>query len=81
MRRNRMKADNTLNAPRQEADLYGEPVAEHGTETEYWEAYSSDDPRILFVAYYKQEGGEWVKQGLDRHNVDNLFNFAGWPTN
>lgn len=71
----------TNEAPRQESDLYGKPVAEHVDGDECWEAYSSENPRVLFVAYYKMEGGEWVKQGLDRHNVDNLFNIVGWPTN
>lgn len=70
----------TRAAPRGEADLYGEPVAEHGTEDEYWEAYSSNtSEETLFVAHYVWDG-EWVKDGLDRHKVQHLFNADGWPT-
>lgn len=70
-----------VDAPRQETDLYGEPVAEYGDGGEYWEAYTDEDyPRSIYVAHYIRRNGEWVKDGLDRHNVDSLFNFDGWPT-
>lgn len=86
-------ATDELEPPRQEADMYGEPVAEYGTDEEYWEAYNpstfepsdpayaTDNAHLLFVAHYIREDGEWVKDGLDRHHVKNLFNFDGWPTN
>jgi hypothetical protein len=67
--------------PRQETDLYGEPVAEEQIGEKFWEAYSDDSrPDTLFVAYYEWSGGEWVKHGMDRHRVSNLFNHDGWPT-
>lgn len=67
--------------PRNETDLYGQPVAEEQIGEEYWEVYSSrQDSSILFVAYYKFQDGDWVKQGLDRHRASNLFNKEGWPT-
>jgi len=81
---------NELEAPRQEADMYGEPIAEYGTDEEYWEAYNpanfenetTDQEReSIYVAHYIRKDGEWVKDGLDRHKVQNLFNFDGWPTN
>jgi len=65
-----------------ETELYGEPVAEHVTEDEAYQAFTTEinDSRI-YVAHFTREGDKWVKQGLDRHNVQNLFNCDGWPTN
>jgi len=76
-------ADNAFDAepPRQEVSQFGEPVAKEQIGGEYWEAYSSDKHELLFVAHYCWNGGEWVKQGLDRHRVSELFNADGWPTN
>lgn len=63
-------------------ELYGEPVAEHVSDGEAFQAFNTDEnDERLFVAHYKHNGDEWVKQGMDRHNVQNLFNFDGWPTN
>lgn len=71
-----------INPPRGEVELYGEPVAETGDRTEYYEAYTDDEaPERLFIAKYTRESGKWVKQGLDRHNIDQLFNEDSWPTN
>jgi len=66
--------------PRQETDLYGDPVAEEQIQDTYYEAYSGDNPDTLFIAKYEWDV-EWVKMGLDRHRVSKLFNHDGWPTN
>ena len=68
--------------PRQETDLYGEPVIEHGTNTEYWEGYvpnngeasSYDD--TLMVAKYIREDGEWIKTGLERVLITDIHRKA-----
>ena len=77
-----------LEAPRQEVDMYGEPVAEHGTDSEYWEAYNPSNfenvepgdqtyktraDAELYVFHYIRKDGEWVKTGLDKHHVKDLF--------
>jgi len=65
-----------------ETELYGEPVAEHVTETEAYQAFTTEtNGSRIFVARFTREGDKWVKQGLDRHNVQDLFNTDGWPTN
>ena len=68
--------------PRQETDLYGEPVIEYGTDTEYWEGYvpnngevSSYDDRLM-IAKYVREDGEWVKTGLERALVTDIHREA-----
>lgn len=67
--------------PRQEVESFGEPVGKEQIDGEYWEAYSSsDNPELLFIAHYVWDGSKWVKQGLDRHRVSNLFNTDDWPT-
>jgi len=76
--------------PRQETDVFGDPVASQRDADEYWEAYTNTQPQdsetstgyqhLLFVAYYRLENGEWIKQGLDRHEIKNLFDEQSWPT-
>lgn len=67
--------------PRQEIESYGEPVAKEQIGETYWEAYSSDKPDLIFIVKYEWQGSEWVKLGMDRHRVSELFNSEGWPTN
>jgi len=76
-----------IEPPRQtEVEIYGEPVAQHVTENEAYQAFAgrhgptSGDDSLIFVAHYERVDGEWVKQGLDRHEVQHLFNHDGWPT-
>lgn len=72
--------------PRSEVDLYGEPVAAKQSANHYYEVYADrhaeapEDVQHVFVAKHTLEAGEWVKQGLDRHRIGNLFNENEWPT-
>lgn len=66
--------------PRADADTLGEPVAEEQLEGEYYEVYADSKSNKIFVAKYKWETNEWVKQGLDRFNPSSLFNDNSWPT-
>jgi len=71
----------TADAPRQEVDSFGEPVASEQVGKVYYEAYSSGDrDSVIFVAKYRWADEEWVKLGLDRHRVSALFNTDGWPS-
>jgi len=71
-----------LEPPRREADLYGEPVIEWGTESEYWEGYVPDNGEWadqadrLMIAKYIEEDGEWVKTGLERAHITDIHQEA-----
>lgn len=62
-----------VEAPRQEADLWGEPVMERRINDEYWEGYVPDDhqDRVL-IAKYELHDGEWIKTGLERMNITEI---------
>lgn len=68
-----------IEAPRRETevDMYGEPVVEWGTESEYWEGYVPDDHGDrLMIAKYVRDDGEWVKTGLERAHITNIHQEA-----
>lgn len=70
--------------PRQETDHLGDPVAEYHDEEEnkYYEAYTapeSHNPELIFIAQYTQTEDKWIKEGLDRRHIKNLFNEKDWP--
>ena len=73
---------NELEPPRQETDLYGEPVIEWGTDHEYWEGYVPDNGDVsdhddrLMIAKYVEEDGEWVKTGLERAHITDIHSEA-----
>lgn len=67
-----------LEPPRQEVDLYGQPVVEWGTEAEYWEGYVPDNGDVsehhdrLMVAKYIREDSQWIKTGLERAHITDI---------
>lgn len=74
--------DDEMEPPRQETDLYGEPVVEWGTEHEYWEGYVPDNGDVndhrdrLMIAKYERHDDEWVKTGLERAHITDIHRNA-----
>lgn len=66
------------NPPRNEVDMYGEPFAIHTEDDKLWEAYrSGQKTNIIFIVYYsKNDFGEWVKNGLERVYIEDLYQFS-----
>lgn len=66
------EATQTDDAPRQEVDLYGEPVLERQINDEYWEAYVWEESTKLFIAKYVRCDGGWVKTGVECMDITDI---------
>lgn len=62
-----------IEPPRQETDLYGEPVLERQINDEYWEGYTDEEYEgRLFIAKYVLDDGEWVKTGVESMDITDI---------